>query len=153
MLPPRQRLQQSHLSTYGYLRSAQPLGRSMHIRSPRLEIREWQRMIGECKIWCPSLYDTWITDFNLAWGEVPGAKFLCSRMRMDQKRGQTAEWSIYKVSQEIQESKTHGTNKSVRSGIICNRYPYILLSLSFILLKMLHFLLRVSRFAFGLLTT
>jgi hypothetical protein len=50
---------------------------------PQKWIAEWQRLMGECKIWCPSLYEIWISDFNLVWGEVPGAKFLCSQMRMD----------------------------------------------------------------------
>ena len=69
---------------------------------------------GRMQDWCPSLYDTWITDFNLVWGEVPGAKFFCSRMRMDQKRGRTAEWSIFKASRELQDA---WNEQSVRRGM------------------------------------
>jgi hypothetical protein len=81
---------------------------------PQKWIAEWQSVMGECKIWCPSLYDEWISDFNLVWGEVAGAKFLCSQMRMDQKKEQTAEWSIFRASQELQDA---WDEKSTRSGM------------------------------------
>ena len=55
-------------------------------RGPQKWLMEWQKLIGECKKWSPSLYEQWISDFNLVWGEVPGAKFLYSQMRIDQKR-------------------------------------------------------------------
>ena len=84
------------------------------IGGPQKWISEWQRVMGECRIWCPSLYEIWISDFNLMWGEVPGAKFLCSQMRMDQKRGHTEEWSIYRAAQELQDA---WDEKSVRSGM------------------------------------
>ena len=84
------------------------------IGGPQKWISEWQRVMGECRIWCPSLYEIWISDFNLVWGEVPGAKFLCSQMMMDQKRGHTEEWSIYRASQELQDA---WDEKSVRSGM------------------------------------
>jgi hypothetical protein len=70
--------------------------------------------MGECKTWCPSLHEIWISDFNLVWGEVPGAKFLCSQMRMDQKKEQTNEWSIYRASQELQDA---WDEKWVRNGM------------------------------------
>ena len=71
---------------------------------PQKWISEWLRIMGECKIWCPSLHEIWISDFNLVWGEVPGAKFLCNQMRLDEKKGQSSEWSIYKASQELQDA-------------------------------------------------
>jgi hypothetical protein len=65
---------------------------------PQKWITDWQKIMGDCKRWCPSLDEQWISDFNLVWGEVPGAKFLCSQMRMDQKKGQAKEWSIYNIA-------------------------------------------------------
>jgi hypothetical protein len=81
---------------------------------PQKWISEWQKMMGECKQWCPSLYEQWISDFNLVWGEVQGAKFLCSQMRMDQKRGHSHEWSIYKASQELLDA---WNERTIRSGM------------------------------------
>ena len=37
-------------------------------------LTEWQKLMADCKTWCPALYNDWASDFNLVWGEVPNAK-------------------------------------------------------------------------------
>jgi hypothetical protein len=81
---------------------------------PQKWISEWQNLIGDCKKWCSSLNEQWISDFNLVWGEVPRAKFLCSQMRMDQKKGQAQEWSIYNAGQELLDA---WNDRIIRNGM------------------------------------
>ena len=81
---------------------------------PQKWLMEWQKLMGECKKWSPSLYEQWISDFNLVWGEVPGAKFMCSQMRMDHKRGNSGNWTVYQASQELLDA---WNEKSIRNGM------------------------------------
>ena len=83
-------------------------------RGPQKWLMEWQKLMGECKKWSPSLYEQWISNFNLVWGEVPGAKFMCSQMRIDHKRGNSRNWTVYQASQELLDA---WNEKSIRNGI------------------------------------
>ena len=81
---------------------------------PEKWLTEWQRLMVECEIWCPALYNNWARDFNLVWGEVPGAKRLCDRLTEALGDGELAEWDIYKATRELRQS---WEQKSIRNGM------------------------------------
>ena len=68
---------------------------------PEKWLTKWQRLMVECEVWCPALYNNWARDFNLVWGEVPGAKRLCNRLTETLGDGELAEWDIYKATREL----------------------------------------------------
>ena len=68
---------------------------------PEKWLTEWQRLMVECEVWCPALHNNWARDFNLIWGEVPGAKQLCDRLTEALGDGELAEWDIYKATREL----------------------------------------------------
>jgi hypothetical protein len=81
---------------------------------PQKWITEWQKIMQECQKWCVSLHEQWISDFDLVWGEVHEVKFLCDQMRLDQKRGNSDQWTIYKASQDLLDA---WKKRSIRNGM------------------------------------
>ena len=77
-------------------------------------LTEWQKLMADCEIWCPALYNDWASDFNLIWGEVPGAKRLCDRLVEAITNDGIGEWDIYRASRELRQA---WDQKSIRSGM------------------------------------
>jgi len=77
-------------------------------------LTEWENLMTDCEIWCPALYNDWASDFNLVWGEVPDAKWLCNRL-VEAKRNEELDlWDIYRASRELQQA---WEEKSIRNGM------------------------------------
>jgi hypothetical protein len=77
-------------------------------------LTEWQKLMTDCERWCPALYNDWASDFNLVWGEVPGAKRLCDRLVEAITNENIDEWNIYRASRELKQA---WDQKSIRSGM------------------------------------
>jgi len=77
-------------------------------------LTEWQKLMADCEIWCPALYDDWASDFNLVWGEVPGAKRLCDRLVEAITNEDIDGWDMYRASRELKQA---WDQKSIRSGM------------------------------------
>jgi hypothetical protein len=81
---------------------------------PEKWITEWQKLMIDCETWCPTLHEDWASDFNLVWGEVPGAKRLCDRLVEAISSGNIDDWDIYQASRELRQA---WDQKSIRSGM------------------------------------
>ena len=81
---------------------------------PEKWLTEWQKLMGDCDIWCPTLYDDWASDFNLIWGEVPGAKRLCDHLVEALMNEDLEEWDIYQALRELRQA---WDQKSIRSSM------------------------------------
>jgi len=81
---------------------------------PEKWMTEWQKLMVDCEIWCPALYEDWAGDFNLVWGEVPGAKRLCDRLVEALTDEGLAEWDIFRATRELRQA---WEQKSIRSGM------------------------------------
>lgn len=79
-------------------------------------VMEWQKLMSDCETWCPPLYQLWASDFNLVWGEVPGAQRLCDRLieAVNKDELLLEEWSIYRVSMELKQA---WDQKAIRNGM------------------------------------
>lgn len=75
---------------------------------------EWQRLMSECKKWSPAQYSDWASDFNLVWGEVPGAKQLCDQLKKAETNGKMDKWDINKASLELKQA---WDQRVIRSGM------------------------------------
>lgn len=75
---------------------------------------EWQKLMMDCETWCPALHNNWAGDFNLVWGEVPGAKRLCDRLVEATIEEKKSEWDTFKASRELRQA---WEQKSIRSGM------------------------------------
>ena len=64
----------------------------------------WHKLMADCKKWSPASYADWASDFNLVWGEVPGAARLCDRLTEAETNGDLNNWNIYKASLELQKA-------------------------------------------------
>jgi hypothetical protein len=81
---------------------------------PEKWLTEWQKLMVDCEIWCPALHNNWARDFNLVWGEVPGAKRLCDRLVEALGEGELADWDIFKATRELRQA---WEQKSIRNGM------------------------------------
>jgi hypothetical protein len=81
---------------------------------PEKWLTDWQKLMVDCKTWCEALYEDWASDFNLVWGEVPGAKRLCDRLVEAIAADEIDDWDIYRASRELKQA---WDQKSIRSGM------------------------------------
>jgi hypothetical protein len=51
----------------------------------------------DSEIWNPSLFHDWAGDFNLVWGEVPGAQWLCKELAAARDQDDLGGWDIFKA--------------------------------------------------------
>ncbi|KAN0077501.1 hypothetical protein V8E54_005805 [Elaphomyces granulatus] len=70
--------------------------------------------MSDCRRWSPSLYSDWAGDFNLVWGEVPGAKRLCDRLIEAESSGDMNDWDIYQTASELKQA---WDQRTIRSGM------------------------------------
>jgi hypothetical protein len=92
---------------------------------PEKWLTEWLRLMGDCERWHPALHGEWAVDFNLAWGEVPGAKWVCHKLVDARRNGQMELWDIYRAARELRQDwedessrtgmKNAGKGKTTRS--------------------------------------
>jgi len=67
-------------------------------------VTEWQKLMDDCERWCPPLHQLWASDFNLVWGEVPGAQRLCDRLVEARSKDKLREWDINRASMELKQA-------------------------------------------------
>jgi hypothetical protein len=77
-------------------------------------VTEWQKLMSDCERWCPPLYQLWVSDFNLVWGEVPGAQRLCDRLIEASANDELGDWNIFRASMELKQA---WDQKAIRSGM------------------------------------
>ena len=77
-------------------------------------ITEWQKLMSDCERWCEPLYKLWASDFNLVWGEVPGAQRLCDRLIEAVNKDDLKDWNIFRTSMELKQA---WDQKSIRNGM------------------------------------
>jgi hypothetical protein len=85
-------------------------------------ITEWQKLMSDCERWCEPLYELWASDFNLVWGEVPGAQRLCDRLieavnkddKKEANKDDKKDWDIFRASMELKQA---WDQKSIRNGM------------------------------------
>lgn len=81
---------------------------------PEKWLLEWHKLMMDCRKWSPAVYSDWASDFNLVWGEVPGAKRLCDRLTEATTNGEINGWDIYKASSELKQA---WDQRTIRSGM------------------------------------
>ncbi|KAN0067033.1 hypothetical protein V8E54_008746 [Elaphomyces granulatus] len=81
---------------------------------PEKWLSEWNKLMMDCKKWSPALYSDWASDFNLVWGEVPGAKRLCDRLTEALTNEEIDNWDINKASNELMQA---WDQRLIRSGM------------------------------------
>jgi hypothetical protein len=84
------------------------------IAGPDKWILDWQKLMGDCERWCPPFHQLWASDFNLVWGEVPGAQRLCDRLVEGISLNNLQDWSIFRVSMELKQA---WDQRTIRSGM------------------------------------
>ena len=77
-------------------------------------VTEWQKLMSDCERWCPPLHQLWASDFNLVWGEVPGAQRLCDRLVGAVDKDDLKDWNIYRASMELKQA---WDQRQIRSGM------------------------------------
>ena len=77
-------------------------------------ITEWQKLMSDCERWCPPLYQLWASDFNLVWGEVPGAQRLCDRLIEAVTKNELGDWNVFRASMELRQA---WDQRTIRSGM------------------------------------
>ena len=81
---------------------------------PEKWLLEWHKLMMDCRKWSQAVYSDWASDFNLVWGEVPGAKRLCDRLTEAMTNGEINGWDIYKASSELKQA---WDQRTIRSGM------------------------------------
>jgi len=81
---------------------------------PEKWLLEWHKLMMDCRNWSPAVYSDWASDFNLVWGEVPGAKRLCDRLTEATTNEEMNGWDIYKASSELKQA---WDQRTIRSGM------------------------------------
>ncbi|KAN0067063.1 hypothetical protein V8E54_014849 [Elaphomyces granulatus] len=76
-------------------------------------VNEWQKLMDDCERWCPPLHQLWASDFNLVWGEVPGAQRLCDRL-IEAVAKDEKDWDIFRASMELRQA---WDQRAIRSGM------------------------------------
>ena len=77
-------------------------------------VTEWQKLMDDSERWCPPLHQLWASDFNLVWGEVPGAQRLCDRLVEAMTNDKLREWDINRASMELKQA---WDQKIIRNGM------------------------------------
>jgi len=67
-------------------------------------LSEWQKLMQDCKRWCPANRQRWMSDFTLVWSDVPDASTVCNSITVARNAGKQAEWTVERAAKELHQA-------------------------------------------------